>query len=696
MSRNLLQRGWRKVFAPGLEKQVPHSEPAAKKPQPAAADMPAADEARQKMRTALEAGLRHHQSGRFAEAELYYSQALALDARQADALHLLGVIALQTGDRQRAAELINAALAINPAAASYHSNMGNVLRATGQLEDAVTAFETAIRLQPDHAEAQHNLASSLLALRRHEAAVAAYTTAIRLHPHAEAHYNLGNALLALERFDAAIAAYNAAIRLKPDYGEAHSNRGNALMSLGRAGEALACYTAAIRIAPELASAHYNHGTALQALGRFEAAAAAYETAIRLKPAYTKPHSNLVMYLHYQPETDEAAILTAARRYAAHIVPRPRAAFTNNAEPERRLRIGYVSGNFYRHSVADYLAPVLSQHDAARVELFCYNNSPTADDMTERLRAAAHHWREVAGLADDAVTARIMADGIDILVDLSGHTNGNRLALFAGRAAPVQASWLGFWGTTGVAAMDYIISDADTIPPGQDAHYSERVMRLPGSRFCYQPPDYAPEPVAPPCLAGGGVTFGSFNNLAKLGPEVIQLWAQLLLAVPGSRLLLKWKTLASAPVRQELAAAFATAGIGPERLILRGGAPHETMLAEYGAVDIALDPFPFSGGVTSCEALWMGVPVVTLPGPKPASRQTLGFLRSIGRAEWVAGSPDAYLRLATALAADKVLLAECRAGQRQRMAMSPLCDGAGFTRQLENAYRAMWQAWCAEA
>jgi protein O-GlcNAc transferase len=683
------------------------------------------------VRAALEAGLRHHQAGQLAEAKRFYGQALEADGRQADALHLLGVIALQTGDNDKAVKLIEAAIEISPLFATYHSNLGNALQALGQFDACITAYEAAVRLQPDYAEAHYNLGIALMDMSRFDAALAAYDTAIRLKPdyaeafsnrgkalmslgrvedaiasfetalrlrpgYAAGHYKLGDALLALRRYNAAIAAYDSAIRFKPDYFEALSNRGNALMSQGRPDAALASYETAMRIKPDLAAGHYNLGTALQALSRFDAAIASYETAIRLQPDYTKPHSNLVMCLHYQPDNDEEVILKAARRFAAKIQTKPRSSFGNTGEPDRRLRIGYVSGDLYRHSVADYLSPVLGHHDPAAVEVFCYSNSHTTDDITDRLRASAHHWRNVAGLPDAAAAAQIIADGIDILVDLSGHTNGNRLPVFAGRAAPVQAAWLGFWGTTGLPAMDYILSDEDTIPPGHERYYSERVLRLPGGRFCYQPPAYAPSPVSPPSLTGGGTTFGSFNNLAKIGPEVIRLWAQVLHAVPGSRLLLKWKTLASAPVRQELAAAFMAAGIAADRLVLRGGSPHEAMLAEYGDVDIALDPFPFSGGVTSCEALWMGVPVVTLPGPSAASRQTLGFLRAIGQRDWVARSQGDYIHAAAALAEDKKRLAERRAVQRQRMALSPLCDGGGFTRKLEAAYQTMWRDWCKEA
>jgi predicted O-linked N-acetylglucosamine transferase (SPINDLY family) len=271
-----------------------------------------------------------------------------------------------------------------------------------------------------------------------------------------------------------------------------------------------------------------------------------------------------------------------------------------------------------------------------------------------------------------------------------------LPLFARKPAPVQVTWLGYWGTTGLATMDYLLSDALTTPPEEDHFYCERVVRLPGCRFCYAPPDYAPQPTAdPPMRRNGYVTFGSFNNLAKVTPEVVALWAVLLQTVPQARLLLKWPTLADASVRQRFTDAFAAAGIGAERLILRGKSPHADMLAEYDDIDVALDPFPFSGGLTSCEALWMGVPVVTLPGERAPSRQTLGFLRALDLGEGAASSPAAYVDIAAALATDGTQLGVFRRTLRQRMAASPLCDGPSFTRGLETAFRDMWRQWCAQ-
>jgi predicted O-linked N-acetylglucosamine transferase (SPINDLY family) len=604
--------------------------------------------------------LRNHKAGSLVEAERLYRQVLAADSRHADSLHLLGVIARQVGRNDVAVELIGKAIEINKTVAIYHSNLGSSLKDLGRLDDAVAAYSAAIRIKPDYAEA---------------------------------HSNLSVALQELRRFNDAVAACRTAICIKPDLAEGHCNLGNALTELGRLDDAVIAYGAAIRIEPDRAETHCNLGVVLQELGRIDDAVAAYSAAIGIKPDYAVAHSNRLMCLHHVRGMSGNAILERARRFADQFEGKSESSFRFSSDPDCRLRIGYVSGDFARHPVGYFLSRVLANHDRTAVEVFCYSNRPLADDMTTQLQSTADHWRSLVGLSDQAAAALVAADGIHVLIDLSGHTAFNRLPMFAQKPAPVQATWLGFWGTTGLSVMDYILSDSVTIPPGEEGFYSEKVLRLPGSRFCYQPPDYAPPPVPPPCLRGGGATFGSFNNVTKVGPEVVRLWSAVLQAVPGSRLLLKWKSLADAHLRQRLTDDFAAAGIGPERLELRGASFHPEMLAEYGDVDVALDPFPFSGCLTSCEALWMGVPVITLPGAATPSRQTQGFLQVLGLSEWIAGSPADYVRAAAALVGDGERLADLRRSLRPRMAGSPLCDGLTFTRGLEAAYREVWRTWC---
>ena len=367
---------------------------------------------------------------------------------------------------------------------------------------------------------------------------------------------------------------------------------------------------------------------------------------------------------------------------------------NPRDPGKALNIGYVSADFRRHPVGFFLAPVLARHDRRRFSVSCYSGRGLADDLTERLKAGADAWRSVGGLSDEALATAIRDDGIDVLVDLSGHTAGNRLTAFALRPAPVQVSWLGYFNTTGMKAIDYVLMDAETVPEGAERWFTEEVIHLPAGRFCYGPPEDAPPVAPPPVEERGRVTFASFNNLTKVGAEVVGLWARILDALPSSRLVLKWRSLGDAAVRDRYQAWFAAEGIEPNRIELQGASPHAEMLAAYGGVDVALDPFPFSGGVTSCEALWMGVPVVTWPGARPVSRQTAGFLRALGLAELIAADREDYVAIAAGLARDRDGLTALRAGLRARMAASPLCDGVRFTRHLEAAYRDMWRRWCA--
>ncbi|MDR3439572.1 tetratricopeptide repeat protein [Telmatospirillum sp.] len=667
---------------------------------------------------------------RTAEAIASYRRAIDLKPDSAEAYNNLGNALRGVGRQDEAVAAYRTAISLQPAYGAAYGNLGGVLSDLGRPAEAAFSYHHAIALNPDDAQAYNNLGIALQSLERPEDAVAAYRRAVGLqsgYVHAlnnlgnilqllgrtgeaarfcrqaldfdpacaEARNNLGNALKDLGRLDEAIASYRRAVEGRPDYAEAYNNLGSALQMSGQPREAAVCFRKALGLRPDDAEALAEMGRALQDLGFPDTAKESYRRALCLKPDLSETHSNLMMSLHYGTAADEREILEEARRFASRVEGRhsPRD-FTNTAEPERRLRIGYVSGDFCRHPVGYFLSGVLASHDPASVETFCYSNSATTDDMTQRLRAAADHWRSVVGLADEVAVAQIVADGIDILVDLSGHTGGNRLPMFARKTAPVQISWLGYWGTTGLSTMDYLLTDAVTVPAGEERWYSEEVLRLPGSRFCYAAPDYAPPPASdPPMRRRGYVTFGSFNNLTKVGPEVVSLWAALLRSLPGACLLLKWKSLADTGVARQLTAAFAGAGIEESRLELRAASLHAAMLAEYDDIDIALDPFPFSGGLTSCEALWMGVPVVTLPGDTAPSRQTLGFLQALGLTEWAAATPADYMRIASGLAADGDRLGALRRGLRRRLAASPLCDGPGFTRGLERTYRDIWRRWC---
>ena len=610
----------------------------------------------------FDAAHKHFAAGRIAEAEQAVRHALQVDPRHVDSLHLLGVIAGYVGQPQVSLTLFEQALALRPDFASAHANRGVALLALGRREDATASLRRAVELDPQHLHGWHSL---------------------------------GNALGAASDLTGAEAALRQALAINPGYYEARNNLGQALQQQGRLDEAIEAFTEALRGAPEAAAMHYNLGVAYQIVGQIEEALACYRQALALKPDYLLAHTNLVLALNFAPGLSGEQLLAEHRAFDAQqcqgLAPAA-PSWPNSREPERRLRIGYVSGDFHLHPVGSYLVGPLEAHDKAAFEVFCYSNGLVEDEVTARIAHAADNWRSIAGAPDEQVVALIQHDQIDILVDLSGHTNNNRPTLFARKPAPVQASWLGYPETTGLSAIDYLVMDASTVPPGAD-WTAEAVVRLPHGRFCYSPPSYMPDVAAPAARPDGGVTFGSFSNIGKIGPQVVQLWARVLDAVPGSRLILKWKQIDQQSVRQRLTAAFAEAGVGPDRLELRQGSWHDEMLAQYADIDIALDPFPFGGGLTSSEALWMGVPVVTLPLDRPASRQTLAFLHGLGLDDLAATSQDDYVRIAAALAADPARRAELRHTLRPRMAAAPMNDPKVLAAGLDAAYRQMWRAWC---
>jgi len=623
-----------------------------------------------------------------------YRRAIALKSDFADAHSNLGNALADRGELDEAAKSYRRALALNPGFSDAHKNFGDALRKMGKLDEAAASYASALALNPNFAEAHNNLGVTLKERGKLNEAIASFRRALAIKPdYFEAHNNLGNACRDDAKLDEAVASYRHALAIKPDYFEAHNNLGTALADQTRFDDAIASYERALALKPDFAEAHNNLANVLKHQGRLDEALASFERVLALKPDFSGAHSNMLLTQHYSDRISIAELHAAARRFgdvfdakSADLI------FPNDRSPRRRLRIGYVSGDFQQHPVGFLLARVLETHDRAAFEIFCYSNSATVDDVTSRLKRAADHWRDIVGISDADAATTIRCDSIDILIDLSGHTAKNRMMLFAMRAAPVQASWLGYFGTTGLRAMDYVLMDSAAARPGEERWFTEAIVRLPHGRFCYAPPDYAPDPVDPPSLKRGYVTFGSFNNVAKIGSRVVRLWADVLQAAPESRLLLKWKSLDDEPARDKLSAAFYAAGVARERLELRGFSPHREMLAQYGDVDIALDPFPFGGGLTSSEALWMGTPVTTMPGDRPASRQTVGFLDLLGLSDCAARSPAEYISCATKLAADPHRLAALRHSLRSRMAASPLCDGSLFTPTLEAAFREMWGRW----
>ncbi|MGB7543625.1 MAG: tetratricopeptide repeat protein, partial [Burkholderiales bacterium] len=489
---------------------------------------------------AINGALQHHQAGRLSEAEAAYREALAIDPENIDALHFLGVIAFQRAEHERAAELISRALTRNASNAPAHNNLGNVFLAQGKLDEAIACYRKAVELAPDYVDPHFNMGNIFIKMQgKLDEAVACHQRVLTLMPDSPiAHSNLGNMLVEQGKRNEAIACYQKAIELKPDFPEAYSNLGSVLRDQGRLDEAIACYEEALELKPDFPEAHYNLGNVLKDVGRPEDAVRSYRQALALKPD-AQTHSALLFSLNYIPGLCPADIYAEHRDYARCLYPIVASQLHDNIpDPGRRLRIGYVSGDFRMHPVAHFIEPVLAQHDHDRFEIFCYYNYIQTDAFTERLQNHADGWRDVFALNDEALAGLIRDDAIDILVDLSGHSGKNRLPVFGRKPAPVQATWLGYLNTTGLDAIDYRITDRYASPEGLfDAFHSERLLRLPGSQWCYQPPLNCPEVSAPPSAKTGGVTFAAFSNPAKIGRPVIELWSRLLARVPGSRLLI---------------------------------------------------------------------------------------------------------------------------------------------------------------
>ncbi len=687
-------------------------------------------------RQALDSALAVARSGDLSQAVALGRGIVERSPDNADALHFLGFVLHQTGAYDEAAGLIARSVALNDTNPSAHNNLGGALAGLGRMDEAEASYARALELAPDFADAHFNIGTAWQGQGRFEEAVAAYRAALELNPDFfGALHNLGASLIELGRYDEGEAACRRAVGLAPGDPDALGNLATVLAAQERRDEARAVYQRAIELDPEnacqlanlggllgecyrpaeaieileravaadpgSAEAHNGLGSRLREQGRAAEAAKSYRAALAADPALAMAHSNLLYTMNADTEVPAQEIFEESRRWdAAHAVPPSGAApsHANLPDPGRRLRLGYVSPDFCDHTVAHFLEPLLAAHDRAAVEVFCYADVRRPDAMTGRFQEIADHWRSLVGLSDEAAAARIREDGIDILVDLAGHTAGNRLKLFARRPAPVQATWLGYPGSTGMAAMDYRLTDEIADPEGvADALHSETPIRLDGGFLCYQPLADAPEPAPAPFEAEGYVTFGSFNALSKLTAEVAETWTDILDAVPGSRLVLKDRALGEAATRQRIVGLFRTAGANVDRLeLLPAAITRAEHLALYGRIDIALDPFPYGGTGTSCEALWMGVPLVTLYGDRHASRVGASLLARVGLDDLVADSIDGYIEQAENLAADGARLAGLRAELRQRMADSPLTDAAGFATRIEAAYREMWRRWCETA
>lgn len=659
-----------------------------------------------------------------------YEAALAIDPADPFAAYNLGKLLYTRGSPEESERLLRQALQSRPGFPEAQVVLSRVLESQGNLGAAAAALETAMRLKPDDFGALYLYAGVLLKQNRLDDAHGALKRAIAIDPEsADANYALAALLLARGKPGDAEGLLRAVLKHDPHSVDAHARLFEVYDSRGDLPAAAAEMEAVLRGRPDWADALYNYGCVLKKLMRLTDAESAFHRALAADPGHSRAYRMLGSVLLGQCRTDEALALYRRARercpgdfdlesaelfalnsseqiaedalFARHAAfgtrieqahPPRFKPFRNARDPERRLRIGFVSGDFCYHVVTLFTLPVVERHDRSAIEVYCYSTGGRVDDYTRQLSARAGVWREVSSLSASGLADAINRDGIDILVDLGGHSGIPQLAVFAQQPAPVQATWLGYLNTTGMTRIHYRISDRHADPPGlTDRYHTETLVRLPHSQWCFRPFISVACAEMPPFVRNGHVTFGSFNQALKISRAVRRLWAGILQRLPGSRLVILG--VAEGRARDDLVTDLAGAGGERARITVL---PYVSLQDYYNwlnAVDIALDTAPYSGGTTSCDALWMGVPVVTAPGSRPSSRSTASILSTAGLPEWIASSPEDYVRLAVESARDEALLAGLRKSLRERLRQSPLMDEERFVRDIENAYRHMWRNWC---
>ncbi len=670
-------------------------------------------------------------SGRLAEAEAVYRSILAIEPDHVATLRAMGGLASGVGRLDVAIELLRRVVALDPRSAESYVLLGGLLGSAGRITEAVAMLEIAISLEPQNARARYNFGNAQLALGRNVEAVAAFQEAARLQPHqVETWNNLAVALQRLRHYDEAIESARAALRLDSAYREAWRNLGHALRSLGRFLEAAEAFEKAarlppasasvcndlgsvllsarqidraagwcreaIRLDPACAEAHANLGNCLKDQGQIEAALDSLRRAVALAPASSRLASAMVYALRFHPEHDEPSHRREEQRwdecFAGAVPHAPQRAIRFGSRP---LRIGYVSPDFCDHVIGRNVLPLIRERDRDFARVYCYSGVRRPDFLTEQFRELSDEWREIGHLTDDEAAGLIARDEIDILVDLCLHLAGNRLLLFARKPAPVQVSFAAYPGGSGLQVVDYRLTDPwlDPVAREELATDRERPIRLPHSFWCYDPAAMTVGfrescPVGPPpALAQGYVTFGFMGNFAKINRRVLELWARLLEGTGDARLLLR---APEGRAQEDTVAYFAEQGIC-DRLRFLAPCPREVYLRQYAQIDIGLDPFPYNGHTTSLDALWMGVPVVTLAGTTLVGRAGVSQLGNLGLPELCAATTADYLRIASSLAGDLPRLTALRQSLRDRMLASPLTDARGFAHGVEAAYRQMASA-----
>ncbi len=645
----------------------------------------------------LNLGRALNQLGLWQEAERVLTEAHALAPNETGIHTAIARTYLGMGKPGELIARYRGALAERPDDTILKRNAAAVFLQLGRPQEAVSPARAAFAAMPKDEEAGLILASCLAAvgtLEESEQTLMAVLAAAPLN--AQAGFQLGIVRSRRGNYEAAASTFEMVVRIAPDHIEAMDKLAGMRLNMGHVSEAISLLKRVLALQPNKAGARRDFATALAHRGSIKEAAERYRSDLALRPDDKETLSEYLFILSLLPSATRREIFDAhaewGRRHGAFSPPQ----YLNAREPEKRLKVGYVSPDFREHSVSYFIEPLLSSHDRGAFEIFCYASGSLFDSASERLKGAGEHWRSLDKCSDDEAFSLIRKDGIDILVDLAGHTASNRLTLFARAPAPVQVTWLGYPETTGVKAIGYKITDAIVSPPGDAERYAtETLLRLSKGFHCYRPPPGCPEVAPLPCLRAGHVTFGSFSGPHKMNPELIGIWAAVLRAVPDARMLLKCRQFADEPVRDKYTAMFGAAGIAPERLTFMEFSPTTSAhLAQYASMDICLDTFPYSGTTTICEALWMGAPVVTLMGERPASRVGGSLLHEIGMPDLIADNAGDFVAIASDLARDIARLSKLRTGMRDRLKRTPLRDERRFAGEIEATYRNLWHRWCA--
>lgn len=642
----------------------------------------------------------------------------------------LGTVFQAVEQYEKAIQCYQKAIDINPDYAEAYYNMGNVLVARNEYEKAIHWYRNVLRILPNHLDAVYNMANCYKKLEQYHQAIDFYTKAIRINPdHSASHNNMGNAYMALNKKKKAAGCYKRALKIFPDFPEAlynlaqtyqrtgrvrealslyqkalehnpayaaaYNNLGNIFQDLGMVNDAILCFQKALSAQPEFLEALNNMGNCFKDMGEIDKALRCYRTVLDINPDFIAAHSNLLYCMNFQEGQNAKQLFQQHQAWALQhtstlkrIIPLK----GTDQSSDKHLRIGYISPDFRQHPVTHFIEPLITGHDRSSFTIYCYSDVDNSDPATERIKSGADAWRDIAGESDQRVAEQIQKDSIDILIDLAGHTANNRLTLFARKPALIQISYLGYPNTTGISEMDYRITDSWADPPGKTDHlYSEKLLRLPSGFLCFTADEAIPVASETPSCRSGRITYGSFNQPAKITHEVIRVWSEILSRVQHSQLVLKSKIYCDTMVQKWTRDQFVEYGIMPERIkLLEHHLSHAEHLNSYQHIDIGLDPFPYNGATTTCEALWMGVPVIVLAGESHVSRVGVSLLNSIGRPELIADSMDEYIQKSVSLGNDPTRIQEYRNRLRSAMRNSGLTDRKTFCASFEKILKKIWQ------